>query len=146
MRTQFPVLRLFESFDDYFTRGAARQLLDEAASMESRYMPPVASKETDDAFLLTAELPGVKKENLNIDITGRLLTISGENVGRGRVKFSRTMTLPDNIETAKIEAHLEDGLLHVALPKMASAQKRNIEIQSGRTGFFSKLLSGATEQ
>lgn len=146
MRSQFPVLRLFENFDDYFARGVARQFFDDAETLESRYLPTVTSKETDEAFMLTAELPGVKREDLNIDVTGRQLTVSGENVGRSRVKFSRTITLPDNIETSKIEAHLEDGLLHVALPKIASAQKRKIEIQSGRTGFFSKLLSGATEQ
>ena len=60
--------------------------------------------------------------------------------------FERSFTLPPTVSFDKIEAHFENGVLNVALPKAEAAKGRNIEIQSGQGGFFSHLLNGKREE
>lgn len=106
------------------------------------WIPPVDIYETEDSYILTAELPGVEQKDVKIEVTGSELAIRGERrIGppcaeenyhrletvRGR--FLRTFTLPNKLNSEAITANLKDGVLEVRLPKAAAG--RTIAIQSG---------------
>jgi HSP20 family protein len=93
-------------------------------------VPPVNVKETSDAYHLELAVPGLYKENVDINLDGNLLTISGkheekineekENYTRREFNFSsftRTFTLPESVNAEAITADLKDGILKVNLPK-----------------------------
>ncbi len=61
-------------------------------------------------------------------------------------KFERTFTLPETITADKIEAHYENGVLNVALPKAEAAKSRTVQIQTEEGGFLSKLLGTKTNK
>lgn len=105
--------------------------------------PAVNLWEENDALYLEAELPGLALEDLEIFVTGHTqLTIKGERKPpvvekstqhrqeRGFGKFTRTLTLPFAVDENKVEAHFENGVLKIRLPKHEAAMPRKIEIKS----------------
>ena len=104
-------------------------------------------RETDNHYLVTFDIPGVKKEDMHIELKENLLTVSGERFSslegkRSFGKFSRSLIVPSSVDGEKIEAHYEDGVLEVLLPKVAAPLAKKVEIQSGKSGFFSRMLGG----
>jgi HSP20 family protein len=106
------------------------------------WTPPVDIYETDDAYYLTAELPGVEQPDIKIEVTGSELSIRGERrffppcaeenyhrLETVRGRFLRTFTLPDKLNSEAITANLKDGVLEVRLPKAGS--ERSIAIRPG---------------
>ena len=106
------------------------------------FLPAVDIRETDDALVLTAELPGLTKEDVNITLENNVLTLAGERsfekeskgetfhrIERSYGAFSRSFTLPANVKTEKVEALFGDGLLQVTLPKVEESKPRKIEIK-----------------
>jgi HSP20 family protein len=103
--------------------------------------------ETGDEYVVTATLPGLKPEDLDLNVQGNVLTISGEfksdeREGEGRQyhtrerhygKFSRQVALPTGIQGDRIEATLEHGVLTLRVPKAEEMKPRRIQI-SGGTG------------
>ena len=102
---------------------------------------PVEVQEQDNAYLMTAELPGVKKEDIDISIAGNQVTISAETRQeklaedarewcneRVYGKFTRTIQLPLEIEEQGADASYADGLLHLTLPKKASSVAKKLEV------------------
>jgi HSP20 family protein len=99
--------------------------------------------EKNGAYLVSAELPGVKKEDIHVDIDGAQVTLSAEvkrekEIAEGervlhaeRVygKVSRSFTLPQELDEAKAEAKFRDGVLELTLPKKAAAARKAITIQ-----------------
>ncbi|HTL10006.1 MAG TPA: Hsp20/alpha crystallin family protein [Chitinophagaceae bacterium] len=98
-------------------------------------MPAVNITENKDAYNVSLAAPGLKKNDFNIDIDGNMLTISSEKEESKEDKdkkftrreysyssFSRSFTLPDEINKEKIEATYTDGVLHIVLPRKAEAQ------------------------
>ncbi len=93
-----------------------------------------------DDFVVVAEVPGVKKEDLDVQVRGDTLRIRGkktiaydENASihrreRAAGEFDRTLTLPDDIEAAKVSADYRDGVLTLRLPRAESAKPRNVNI------------------
>ena len=118
-------------FSDFFDR-------------KSELQPSVDIIENDDSFLLKMELPDIKKEDFKIEVKDKVLTISGEkkfekeaNEGtkyhrreRFYGNFSRSFSLPENLETDKIEAQYKDGVLNIELKKNKSYQKV-VEVKVG---------------
>lgn len=115
--------------------------------------------ETEAGYLLSLDLPGVKKEDIEIESSGNTLIISGtrshpkalEGVSTHRLerKFGahkRTFTLPDGIDASKIQANLEDGVLQLSIPKVEAAKPKKIEVSSGKTGFLHKLVGKKSEE
>lgn len=104
-------------------------------------MPPVDIYENDDEILLHAEMPGVTKESVKINIDNGNLSLSGvRKLGQvgavtwqefSDVEYQRTFAVPQNIEVAKVKAELKDGILCLHLPKAESAKPRVIEITTG---------------
>jgi HSP20 family protein len=104
------------------------------------WSPPVDLEETDDAYVVEAELPGVKREDLSIELVGNELSITGEvreqeRSGTLRRKTRRTgrfdyrLGLPSHVDPEKVEASLSDGVLKVRVPKSERAQRKRIEIK-----------------
>lgn len=93
-------------------------------------------QETDDSFVVRFDMPGVKRENIKVEVKGQQLTIasSRERGSRGVEKFERSFVLPESIDDSKIEVAYEDGVLSLLLPKAAAAKPRAIEVQSGFVG------------
>jgi HSP20 family protein len=99
-------------------------------------------KETDKEIVINAEIPGVDKKDINLDINENLLTISFEKkqekdekdegwkiVERRYGKFSRTITLPSNIKSSEAKASYKDGVLKIVLPKEKSSKSSKITIE-----------------
>ena len=105
------------------------------------WSPFVDVEETDDAYVVEAELPGVKREDINIELVGTDLAITGEvpprertgtvkRQGRRTGKFEYRMTLPDQLDADAVDATLADGVLTIRVPKAERAQRRRIEVRS----------------
>lgn len=113
-------------------------------SNETHFAPAFEVKETRDAFIFKADLPGVELEQVDVKLTDQRLTISGrreaESQERGETyyayersygAFSRSFTLPRTIDGERIDAKLAAGVLTVVVPKRADAQPRKVEIKTG---------------
>jgi len=138
--------REFRSLSDRFNRAlgstpAARR--EEELSLGA-WMPPVDIAEDKDRILLTAELPGVKENEISIQMEGNLLTLRGERkfeeekegrnyhrVERSYGQFVRSFTLPNNVDRESIKANFRDGILEIELPKREEAKPRQIKISGG---------------
>jgi HSP20 family protein len=105
------------------------------------WSPLVDIEEQDDAYLVEAELPGVKREDVNVEVVGHELTISGEiketertGVVRKRTRrlghFNYRVALPESVAADKVEAKLNDGVLTIRIPKTETAMRRKVEIKS----------------
>lgn len=143
-------------FNDFFNDFDRDSFFDRSLSRMERdlervdFSPSVDVEESDDMFLVSADIPGIKKEDVKIDVQGNNLRISGERrrevkeegyYERSSGKFARTFTLPENIDAKKIEAHFEDGVLRVVLPKTEVKGAQEIKIQSGQpTGLIDRFL------
>jgi HSP20 family protein len=105
------------------------------------FMPNVDVAENDTSFEISAELPGIKKDDINIELDNGRLTISGErkfqneenakNYHRVETKygkFSRSFYLPDSINEESINAQYEDGLLNITIEKKEEKVKKKIQI------------------
>jgi HSP20 family protein len=112
-------------------------MLDEPAG----WVPAVDIEELEDAYVVEAEVPGVKREDVNIEVSGNELTISGEIKVREREGIIRRRTrrvgefefrvvLPNEVNAEGIDAKLNDGVLTVRIPKAERAQRRRIEVKS----------------
>lgn len=105
------------------------------------WSPPVDLEETDDAYVVEAELPGVKREDVNVELAGNELAITGEikeperkgvvrRQSRRTGRFAYRVSLPSHVEPEKVEAKLDGGVLKVTVPKSERAPRRRIEIKS----------------
>ncbi len=124
-------------FDDFF--GVPRKAEDQE---RLRWTPRVNIEEVEGHFEITAELPGLKREDVKIEIKDRVLTLTGEKKVENEKKdrnvylferaygnFCRTFTLPDNVDADKIGAEFKDGLLRIDVPKTEEAKPKEIEVK-----------------
>ncbi len=105
------------------------------------FLPAVDILETDGAFVVTADLPGLKKDDIDVSIEDNVLTVSGERkfeknedegtfrrVERSYGTFRRSFALPRGVDPSKVEAKFEDGVLTLNLPKSELAKSRKITV------------------
>lgn len=109
----------------------------------TRRYPRINLSEDRENFYLAALLPGVDGKSLDINLTGNTLTLSGERrpenlqnarwqrQERGHGKFMRTIELPLDVDTEKIDAEYADGVLKVVMPKSEAAKPKRISIKAG---------------
>lgn len=103
-------------------------------------VPAVNISENKDEYAIAVAAPGLKKDHFKIDVSGTMLTISAEKKEEKESKeenynrreynyssFSRTFTLPDDVIREKIDAHYEDGVLRLSLPKKEEAKMHTIK-------------------
>lgn len=120
--------------DDFFTPWDG--WLDKGLMGRINTVPAVNISETKDEFKVALAAPGMKKDDFSIDMEGNMLTISCEKEDNKEEKdhrfnrkeysyssFSRSFTLPDEINKEKIEARYEEGVLKLVLPKKEEAKK-----------------------
>ena len=125
-----------------------RRMLDETfggfswpafSQEQGGFRPHVDIEETDEAYVVEAELPGVKREDVSIELVGNELTIAGEIKERERKgvlrrqmrrtgRFYYQVSLPSQVDTETIEASLSEGVLTVRVPKSERAERRRILI------------------
>jgi len=110
-------------------------------AVELPWAPAADVYETDDAYVIEAELPGVKRDEIDVSLHDRELAITGEvkeREGRGvrrrkqrRVgQFEYRVYLPGDIDADRVEASLNEGVLTVTVPKAATEKDRHIEVKS----------------
>ena len=143
---------LFDEMDDYFFSGEDRNWPARSYDEQS-FGPACEVSETEDHYNLSVDLPGMRQEDIKVEVHNNQLVISGE---RKREKladksekvqryektygtFKRSFTLPATVQEDKIEARYEHGVLELYLPKAEVSKPRQIEISRGKTGFFNKL-------
>jgi HSP20 family protein len=104
-----------------------------------RWVPLADIEETDDAYVLEMDLPGVKKDDIDIEINGRELTVSGEIKEKERAgilrrrtrkvgEFHYSVTLPMEIDAESVGADLDDGVLSIRIPKSQKAKSRHVTV------------------
>jgi HSP20 family protein len=107
------------------------------------FMPSFEVKETDGAYHFKADLPGIKDEDLEIQVLGNRLTISGKREAEKKEEnetyhlfersfgsFSRTFTLPEEVEPRDVHAELKQGVLSLTIPKRPESKPQKVKIQS----------------
>jgi HSP20 family protein len=113
------------------------------------FHPACEIEETESHYLMSVDLPGISKNDINIEVKNNQLFITGERKYENKNrraserfygKFHRVVTLPTGLNSENIEAQYQDGVLTVALPKAESAKPKQIKISEGKGGFFGKLL------
>ncbi|MDX1496564.1 MAG: Hsp20/alpha crystallin family protein [Salinisphaeraceae bacterium] len=115
--------------------------LDDATA--SAWSPAVDIKEDDSRYLIHADLPGIKPDDVNITLEKGVLTIEGlresesneerqgyRRVERYRGRFARHFALPDTADSEKVEAKLKDGVLEVVILKKESSKPRRIKVHA----------------
>jgi HSP20 family protein len=106
------------------------------------WSPLVDISETDEEYVIKAEIPEVRKEDVKVSLENGVLTLQGERkqekeekgkrfhrVERYYGSFLRTFTVPDNVDEAKVKAEFKDGVLNVRLPKTEKAKPKAIEVK-----------------
>jgi len=116
-----------------------RILTDSNGSGPFARLPKTNIHETDDAYVLTLEMPGVSKENIDINLEGNTLVVKGEKSEKTEAKgvireefsatrFERSFSVGNGIDREKVRAKMDAGILTVTLPKAAEKLGRKIEI------------------
>ncbi len=109
---------------------------------EGYWAPIIDIEEDKDKIIVKVEIPGMRKEDIQVAVHGNILTVSGERkqeselkdrtyhrIERAYGKFSRTITLPSEVDADEIKASYKDGLLKIDLPKPESIKPRQIDVE-----------------
>lgn len=130
-------------FDELLLRsGVAESAADGPDALPGSWSPAVDVLETDDTFVLYAELPGVERADVDLTVEGRRLELSGRRpplpsdrafarMERSYGRFRRVFELPDAVDPDRIAASLERGILRVELPKRRPKERGTIPIEEG---------------
>ena len=121
---------------------AIQQRLDRFAPGPAGWTPAVDVAETADRYVVTAEVPGMSRDDLDISVQEGRLTVAGvrrertaayeqyHRVERGHGSFSRTFQLPSPVDGERVTADLRDGVLTITCPKAADGNARRIQVSS----------------
>lgn len=135
--------------------GLDRDLKDVLENMENIWSGTEALAnrsdftETDQSYFLSVDVPGLNKSNLEIHVEGDFVVIKGKRKlnlhgsTETEQSLSESFVLPKNVDLEKIQAHCEDGVLYLALPKLEKARPKKIEISDGdHKSSWKNLLGG----
>jgi HSP20 family protein len=114
---------------------------DDLHRRPGRWSPAAAVRETDDAYLVEVQLPGLKRRDVTVEVTGSEVAVTGEAGRRGLFRhrarrageFACRVTLPDEVDTDAVSAALARGVLTVRAPKREFARRRRIAVDSTRS-------------
>jgi len=140
----------WEPFNELVSlRDAMDRLFEEGLVRPRTWLAPITESlmmdiyETKDDIVVKAAVPGVKAEDIDISVTGNLLTIKGEFKEEEGVEkanyirrerrygsFSRSLTLPSSVDVDKAEAEFTDGILKLTLPKVEEAKPKTISVKT----------------
>lgn len=148
-RTLGHPFRLFEEFDKGMENIWSRP------SEKRFFTPAVDIEESENEFFLSFDVPGVPRENIQLEIHDGVLKISGERkreVENGKYTeksyghFERSFSLPDTADTENIEASCQNGVLTVLVPKKQAVKPRKVEVKEGTGSFSNKMLHSSKEE
>ena len=136
---QLPDVRFFDDrFDRLIERAFGRE-------RQAPWMPAMDVYETDDKVVVTVELPGLKAEDVEVSVEDSTLTVSGKREFSSEVNeesyhkierrygaFSRAVSLPPQVDTAKVDARFADGVLTVEVPKLEKAKPTKIQVKGSK--------------
>jgi HSP20 family protein len=138
---------LEHQMDDIFGLRALRRF----PMMEREWVPAMEMIDKGDQYIIKAELPGMKEEDVDVSLSNDILTVKGEKKSEKEVKeedyyfsergygsFSRSLSLPSDVDAKKVEADFEDGVLKITLPKMAEVKSEKIQIKAAKKEKISK--------
>jgi HSP20 family protein len=127
-----------------------------AGSALRRWIPPMDLVETEDDFVLRADLPGLSEGDVNIELEDNILTVSGERkaeheerkegyyrVERASGSFSRSLTLPEGVNPEAVRASFDRGVLEVRIPKPEQRKPRKVAISVGEGGGQPTTIEGS---
>jgi HSP20 family protein len=137
-----PFAGMDEAFSRLMSPTGRWTLPENRGGSRFEWAPSVDISETDKEYLIRAELPAVKKEDLQITFEDGMLTVSGERKQKledkvekfHRIesfygKFSRSFTLPESVDSALIKAESKDGVVTIHVPKMKTEARKPVEIK-----------------
>lgn len=156
-------LAFFRDFDRL--QGSVNQLFGDfgrkaqsKALASSHFSPACDIQETKGHYVMNLDLPGLKKEDIRIQIEDNQLRIWGERkeesnfedsvgrrIERSYGRFERVFALPSSVESEKIEAHYENGVLSLVLPKIEAAKARQIKVTEGRSNLLDRVFGKKPE-
>jgi HSP20 family protein len=137
----------FDDLFDQMNRMLTNAFPDVARISVNSWSPPVDIQETDDSFMIEADMPGVRPEDVTVDLQGKELRIGGEygtaqQQGEGDAsdqqrtrrtgRFDYRITLPGEVTSESCTADLENGVLRLRLPKVSQGTRQRIPVQAGR--------------
>jgi HSP20 family protein len=127
-----------------------------ATTAVRRWIPAMDLVETQDEFVLRADLPGMSENDVKVELEDNVLTIAGERkaeheqrkegyyrIERSSGHFSRSLTLPDGVDPEAVRARFDDGVLEVRIPKPEQRKPRKVAIQVG--GEAPKTIEGSEQ-
>lgn len=113
-----------------------------ANHLNADFVPSVNTREGENAYHVELDLPGIKKEDIDVDIKDNVITISGERKTKEEIeeddyyrvessygRFERSFTLPENVDVENIHAESQDGVLEVIIPKMEKPEDKPKKIE-----------------
>jgi HSP20 family protein len=125
-----------------FNQPVGRRLVEDEGSLMAEWAPAVDVQETDSEYLIKADLPEVKKEDVRVELQDGMLCLRGERkqekeekgkkfhrIERAYGQFERRLALPSEVDAQKVSAEFKDGVLRVHLPKSASAKPKTVEVK-----------------
>ncbi len=140
---QAPAWEPFRLMRDLMGWDPFREMTAYAPQLPSGFAPTFDIKETKEAFVFKADVPGVKESDLEITLTGNRLSIAGKRESEKKEQtdtfyayersygdFMRAFTLPEGIDTNSVQAELKDGVLMLTIKKTPEAQPKKIAVQS----------------
>ncbi len=138
--SQSPLARDVDNMFEDFLGWSFPSWLRSRTSEE--YSPRVDIRETEDKYFLTFEVPGMKKDDINISMRENMLTVSGqrkeekEEKNEGFIRreiasgsFSRSFTIPETVNTDSISAEYRDGLLEISMDKLEKVKPKEVKIK-----------------
>ncbi len=144
------------SFIEDFENDLVRIFGNAPVSRDFGMMPALDMAERDSHYVLSVDLPGVNKEDVNVEVQDNILRIKGERKAevenadyseRTYGIFERAIKLPREVKIEDIEARFEKGVLQLAIPKTVQESVKKIEIKdTSKSGFWNKLLSKNSDE
>ncbi len=132
---------LFSSFQDDMDR-MLESFFGRETSFGTGWSPDIDIAETNDSIIVKVEIPGIAPKDIDISITGDILTVKGEKkeekkeegkchhrIERSYGSFSRTIRLPESVNTDKVKAEDHHGLLEITIPKTEKAREKKISVK-----------------
>ncbi len=129
-------------FEDFFTPGRFPTLFGRAREEEYSTFPAVDVYDDKDNVMVKAEVPGLRKDDIEIQIKGRDLVIKGEKKKEEEIKdenyyyaervygaFSRVVRLPVDVKADQVKAKFKNGILEIVLPKVEEAKPKEIKVE-----------------
>ena len=144
----FDVMREMLAFDPFralFGPGTMREMMRELPT--ATFLPQFEVRETKDAYIFKADMPGVRDEDLDITLAQNRLTVSGKREHEQRDEqdryyayersygsFTRSFTLPTDVDESHIDAELKDGVLTLRMPKSPEQQPKKVQVKASGAG------------